>query len=228
MEVLILIAGILIALQANNWNEKRQNKITEISILKSIKSGLEKDLVNIQEEDLPLLEEVITSSQIIIENLENDLPYNDSLAYHFIASFYTTHLVNSEGAISTLKSIGVNMITNEKIRYQIIDLYDVKFDFMDYLGIIEQNSLSAHVKNYILNSRFEQANYFDDPLTEKEYDGAMIPLDYESLKNDSEYLYFLKSYKNLTIYYLDEFFEVENQISQVISDIEVELKTLEK
>ncbi|MGB5386248.1 MAG: hypothetical protein WBN20_05630, partial [Eudoraea sp.] len=224
--VIILIAGIFFALQADNWNERRQNKIIEISILKSIKTGLEQDLVPLREDDLPLLREVIASSQIIIEQLENNRPYNDSLGYHFLTSHLTTLIIYNKGAISTLKSIGINTITNEKIRDQVINLFDVKLYFLDMVGNVHGSS-SIYGINHILNSRFDQANYYDDPMTEKEWDGAMIPLDYEGLKKDNEYLYFVKSYKNLTFYYLQNFFDIENEISQVISNIEEELNTLE-
>ena len=37
-EVLILIVGILVAIQLNNLNENRQNEVFEIVILKAIKS----------------------------------------------------------------------------------------------------------------------------------------------------------------------------------------------
>ena len=97
---------------------------------------------------------------------------------------------------------------------------------MDYLGR-NHDKQCLNAKNFIFNSRFEQASYYDDPMTEKEFDGVMIPLDFEALKNDREYKYQLKSYKNETAYYLQECYNTKSQISQVISDIEKELNTLE-
>ena len=226
-EILILVIGVFFALQANIWNETRQNEVTEISILKAIKAGLEQDLATFQDYDIALLEEVLVSSQIIIDHLEDDLPYNDSLAYHFLASNYTTHLIYNKGAISTLKSTGVNIITNEKVRNQIIELYDVNFDFMDYLGR-NHDSYCWHIKKFVHNIRFEQGSYFDDPATEKAWDGEMIPLDFEALKNDREYNYQLKTYMNETNHYLQECYRTKSQISQVILSIEEEVKKLEK
>lgn len=219
--------GILMALRVNNWNIEQQNKFTEIEILKALEAELKEDLVILQIEDLPLLKEVIVSSDIIANHLEKDLPYHDSLAYHFMASNSTTHIIYNKGAISTLRSVGVNTITNEKIRNQIINLYDEEFDFLDYLGV-EQNNYRTHGQNFIMNSRFDQNNLWDDLSTDEEWDGAMVPLDYEALKIDYEYLYHLKSYKNLTWYYLYEFTNTETTISQVISDITAEVKRLEE
>lgn len=225
-EILILAMGILFALQVDRWDQQRLNKTVEISILKAIKTELEEDLATLQIEDLPILKEVLVSSDIIMNHIEKDLPYNDSLAYHFIASFYTTHLIYNKGAITTLRSIGVNTITNEKLRNWIINLYDEDFDFLDYFGA-HQDNYHTHVRNFILYSRFDEL-LFDDLMTKAEFDGSLIPLDYESLKNDSDFLFHLKSYKNLTWLYLKTFLETESEISQVISNIEAELNELEK
>lgn len=42
-EIVLVVIGILIALQVNNWNENRKNKITEQSYVKSLINDLEKD-----------------------------------------------------------------------------------------------------------------------------------------------------------------------------------------
>jgi hypothetical protein len=227
-EILIVIIGILMAVRVDAWNKSQADRVTEISILKSLKAELEEDLVALRGFDLPLLNEVLKSSDILIHHLEADLPYHDSLAYHFITSHSTTHIIYNKGAISNLRSTGVNIITNEEIRNQIINLYDVKFDFLDYLGL-EQNNYRTHGQNFIMNGRFDQNNFWDDPTTKDDlFDGAMVPLDYEALKEDMEYMYYLKSYKNLTGYYLYEFSDTEKTIEQVISALGEEIVRLEK
>ena len=41
-EIALVVIGILIALQINNWNLKRLQKVDEVNILKDIKKGLER------------------------------------------------------------------------------------------------------------------------------------------------------------------------------------------
>lgn len=48
-EILLVVIGILIALQINNWNEDRKAKANEREYLKGIKRDLEQDLVFVQE-----------------------------------------------------------------------------------------------------------------------------------------------------------------------------------
>ena len=43
-EIALVVIGILIALQINNWNEARKNKIVEIEILKNLKNAFESDI----------------------------------------------------------------------------------------------------------------------------------------------------------------------------------------
>lgn len=225
-EVLILIFGIAIAVQVNNWDQRRQNKIVEISILKSIKADLENDLEAIPI-DISLHEEGIESSKIILDHLENNRPYNDSLSYHFLASFYVTELFPTSGGIQTLKSIGVNTISNESLRKKIIDLYDVRYTFMRYLGEIITDSY-VYNENNILSTRFDQAAFYDDPMTKKEWDGGMVPMDYEGLKDDSEFKFHLKSFKNGIEHYLSNYYDLTSRISKIISDIDAEVNALEK
>ena len=43
-EIILVVIGILIALQINNWNEKRKESKQEIAILKSLQSNLKSDI----------------------------------------------------------------------------------------------------------------------------------------------------------------------------------------
>ncbi len=225
-EIIILIFGIVFALQINNWNENRQKKIVEISILKTFKAELEKDH-SLWRLDIDLHTDAMVSMQIIIDHLEKDLPYIDSLSYHFINASVNSKFAYNQGALETLKSTGVSIITNEKLRNEIVELYTNWFDYMMYLTR-HMDGWQNYGSEFIWNTRFDQAEYFDDYLTEKEWDGAMIPIDFEGLKIDNEYKYFLRSYKNATKYYLDDLIVTRSKISQIVSDIELEIIELEK
>ena len=42
-EIFLVMIGILLALQINNWNEKRKIKANEVNILNNLKSDLQKN-----------------------------------------------------------------------------------------------------------------------------------------------------------------------------------------
>lgn len=47
-EIILVVIGILIALQINNWNEDRKNRSKEAKILRSLQSNLRTDIKNIE------------------------------------------------------------------------------------------------------------------------------------------------------------------------------------
>ncbi len=226
-EVLILILGILIAFQVNNWDEKRQNEITEIEMLKAIKGGLEIDLINF-EGDKVVHQQQIVSSQIILNHLENDLAYHDSLAVHFSNTANFTVFFVSRGAYETLQSAGVSIISNPELRDTIITLYDGLYPYGRLMAERVMDK-GAYVENFVFNSRFDQALYVD---SEAWYEsgallGSMVPLNYEQLKNDKEYFFALKSLRNYSLNYIDDIIFINNFVSGVIIDIEEELLKFE-
>lgn len=229
-EILILIIGIVFALKVNNWNHDQQNKASEIVILKSIKSELENDLASFSI-DVGVHRSQIRSSQIVLDHFENNLPYNDSLSRHFLETCNYTIVNNNKGSFETLKSLGVGMISNTELRKDIIYLYDAQYGFLNRMAMGLANNMEYAGKN-IFNSRFyETENYYmelGENLEAVEFIGNMIPLDFERLKNDSEYIYFLKTTKNKHKIYLDILNDIKNEISKVVLNIEEELIELEK
>ena len=224
-EVLILTLGILIAVQVNQWDLERQAKEVEISILKTIKSDLERDLKNLQI-DIGMHNDVMVSSKIIQEHLDYNQPYNDSLPYHFITSFVTSQWFYNSGGIQSMKSLGVNTVSNEMIRSEIIQLYDFRYDYMRYLTTLLNDMYSFGERNILLG-RFEEAQNHDDYETEILWDGGMKPLEYEGLKSDNEYKFHLKTFYNLTAYYLMESDSTKNMMTRLISNLEDEISLLE-
>jgi len=81
-EIILVVIGILIALQINNWNENKKQIKKEEKVLQQFKNELN--------EDLFILDEIITSNKFVIKScnelikhLEKNMPYNDSLSLYF-------------------------------------------------------------------------------------------------------------------------------------------------
>ena len=50
-EVILVMLGILMALQVNNWNEERKNEEKQLSLLANLKNDLDKDILYFQHYD---------------------------------------------------------------------------------------------------------------------------------------------------------------------------------
>jgi len=83
-EILLVVIGILIALQVNNWNEERKLRALELELLQEYQEELQ---YNYQE--LETFQDQITNRlnhcRLIIDAIKNESPYMDSLStYYYI------------------------------------------------------------------------------------------------------------------------------------------------
>jgi len=81
-EILLVVIGILIALQVDTWNKGRELRAEELELLKNFKASLAKDIVYMQGSKTTY-EKARNSLDFLIDYMEQDLPYVDSLKYHF-------------------------------------------------------------------------------------------------------------------------------------------------
>ena len=223
-EIIILILGILIALKVDNWNHETQNRSTEIAILNSMKTELLTDLeeikVNISIHDIG-----IRAAQIVIDHLENDSAYNDSLSIHFLDLSIYTHHSYKKGAYTTLESLGIGIISNQELRNEIIELYAFNEEMLR-TQIINTDRVQ-HAENNLFNTRFDELGNIDFDLPHDLTYGRMIPLDYEALKEDEEFKFYAKTYRNSNIVYLKWWYiPLQLKVQNLISSIEKELLVL--
>jgi hypothetical protein len=192
-EIVLVVIGILIALQINNWNEDRKARVKEVEILKDFEKGLQFDILQLDSIVLQY-DRAKMAIHNLLNHLENDLPYSDSLDYDF---FDSTLVFDSggltDGAYETLKSVGFDVITNKEIRDLIILVYG---EFNRWLNSWEQRYINSlfDAKRNLFNSRFRDSwngNYKDKNVV-----GTMKPLNYEALKQDDEFKYYLRTQLN--------------------------------
>lgn len=122
-ETMYVIVGILIAFSLNDWNENRKARITEISILNELITGLSADSSTLKF-NIDKHNQAIKSCEIVLKALNELEGFNDSLAHYFAAVHYYTTFASTRGAYESLKSMGFETISNESLRSTIINLYD--------------------------------------------------------------------------------------------------------
>lgn len=236
-EIVLVVIGILIALSINNWNESRKQNIREIETLSSIQESLKRDKIEL-ESVIPSNNRIRNSIDVLLNHMEKNLPYQDSLSYHFFNST-TTWVANfQKSAFETLKSEGINLISNNDLRKDIVEYYDAGIESSKWQSETYRNVVINAFEN-IFNTRFESfwySNYNElmqkrlkgEDVNPVDVKGQMVPNDFESLKKDKEYLYFLRSLKNINSWHMDRMLNltiISNE--KLIKDIESELEHLE-
>ena len=125
-EILLVMVGILLAVQVNNWNENRKLEIKEIKTLKELRSDLIQNSNDI-EINISFLRSCLSSNEIIIYHIDNNIPYHDSLNFHFSNLYpYITFNVN-ETTYENLRQTGLDLISSDSLRLSISDLYANRF-----------------------------------------------------------------------------------------------------
>jgi len=235
-EIVLVVIGILIALSINNWNEKQKLKTEEIEILQNFQKSFKND-INGLNRAMVTNRRVKNSMNLLIDYIEHDLPYQDSLKYHFGKTNTQWLMAINPSVFESLKSKDLNLISNDSLREKIINLYSwsngsFTTDQNRYRDILEDGS-----KN-IYNTRFNafwQGNYevwklnnsFSKDYTTDSLISEMVPLDFEKLKKDHEYIYFLKSLRNRYNWYIEINAEgMINLLNEILDDTEKELAIL--
>jgi len=186
-EILLVVIGILIALNINNWNEARKEKILETTLLREVKSGIESDLIDLNN-NIERSKLIHRDQEIFINWLESNQTYNDSLSSHIAGLYTSTYFASNKMPYEALKQLGMRTVKNDTLRNQIAKLYDIIYpDYVQFSDTyIEQiNSLIEH-----------SATHFNE-LT---WDGRIIkPFNIKNLKTDHSYIFRLKTLKNANV-----------------------------
>lgn len=220
-EIILVVIGILIALQINNWNEDRLSSQFELQMLVSLKEGLKKDLSDI-DFNIKYTARAVAKIDTILNYFKTDSTYHEeTLASLFSEAMTPTRFQYSTSAFETLKSKGITTISNQELRNKIIDVYDSEYNF--FLAQQEMH-LTEIERGYttVLASRFEDSYNYD--TKSPGFPGSLQPLNFAALKDDQEFLYYFKSLKNRSILLIDyHYAKLRKKAVELYTDIDKEI-----
>ena len=225
-EIILIVAGILIALQLNNWQEQRAEREKEKEVLISLKDDLQAALneLTLSKNQYGRARSSINS---LLKHMADDLPYHDSVASHFFNTtlYWGTSDLNN-ATYETLKAIGLDLITNPELRQKLPQIFEehdrwISEDENRYIDILIDAGKDVYKGRFL--------DYWDGTLTDNGYVGKMVPLDYEVLKKDEDFRFFLRSQRNQMKWLIEEPNEhTTSMINSTLSLVENELKSFKK
>lgn len=225
LEIIVIVLSIFGGLELEKWNAQREERIKEVEILRSFQNLFSKELKEF-DRSLEFYREGKSSIKIILNHLENDRTYHDSLKYHFFTStrtWGTSDLGNS--SFDSFKSIGADIISNKEIRDEISFVYDFYDDWIekfeaDYIEFL------LNASETLFNTRF--VDFWNGDYNDPTFVGEMVPIDFEKLKTDQEYLYFLRTQRNHIGWMIEKPIEATKpRIKKLLLAIEMEIERLE-
>jgi len=191
LEIIVLFSGIYGAMALNNWNEYRKERALEKNILVELKRSIENNCkVMIQDANLRTIWN--TSSNIIIQTIENKLAYSDTLNMHFQnARKPGTNLALSSAGYEGLKNAGYSIIQSDMLRNSIVELFELSHkrlhEEMEYFESFQADRQKQIDDLFSYDhTKFNSADPFNV---------ALVPHDYKTILNDEHYLAMVKSVK---------------------------------
>ena len=197
-EIILVVIGILIALQINNWNENRKLKQQESTYYCKIKEDIISDLLNIQRSTESLDERQQTTKRLLT-NLLKIQDDKSVILKDYLGTLRSYTFVPSKSAITDITSSGkLENLKNEDLKNTILNYYSEQ----EYaLKIIEanQNNLSGKVFDYEDYSSFgiQETPLYRD-IYGVELQSLLTSTDWHKDPNDKLFIH-LKNHMNMTM-----------------------------
>jgi hypothetical protein len=159
-EIILVVIGILIALQINNWNEARKSSLFEEEILTQIQANLIKDKLTLQDVSSNFQKAITSSNKILVSTWSDQ--DKDSLQYWLGDIIQFDRFQPLTNAYEVLKSKGLDQVKNKQLRFLLGSYYDdeanraikaiedVEETFKtDWIPILRIEALDMKFKTYV-------------------------------------------------------------------------------
>ena len=211
-EIVLVVIGILIALQINNWNENQKSIKKGREILVDLRENLKSNTIQFQE-DIEITKDVINSIDIVLNNITITKIYNDSLGKHLRrVTYWETSRWKSSG-YKAIISNGVEIIKSKELQEAIIDLYEITYpEIAEYTRLSEGNFPTLLPKWLELIER-ESTDY------KNYYEHSSRPFNYQEIIDSRMFksiLTFLRSQRVIDIQLRNDGIEKNQELIKLI------------
>ena len=250
-EVVLVVIGILIAVQINSMYQNKNRLKSEEILLTQLRGeliGIYGDLYN----DLEKLIKSDNSHFKILYYLENNLPYQDSLCVDFYFLKQDEYIYPEKAVFGKIKEEGLDIVRNDSIRLFTQALYESVFPRISKESSFTQD-ISEYLDAYYLDHFRPNRNYdlqittttkadsisnivFDERTNNYPYEYSIngkkrkftigfVPLNFEALKNDTRFLMLLEKVDDSRSYKINRYKSAKEIVRILVKLIDVELES---
>ena len=216
-EILLVVIGILIALQINNANESKKMKAKEAILLGEMKTNLQSDLLDL-EYNIEGNKIRILSNEVILAALSEERPFHDSLRPYFGRIFGNYQLSENTASWENLKSVGLDLISDDSLRNRISYLYSTRYVYLENTekglddGYQWEYFYPLVLKNITIDTLWVSAR----------------PDNYEGLLKDKEFKEVLKMNLFIRNFQQNQYKELHGIVTELVGQIDRHLSHLNK
>ena len=228
-EIILVVIGILIALQINNWNEERKNRNREQSILKNLQSDFKANIDNVDKTYNSFLEAYEASANLLEIISSSDAIYGSEIEYLLDEIINKTMSLDiNTGSINEMLNTGsINLIRDTYLKKQLSNWSYFETDTQDDIVIYRDYLFDFFIPsltNKALLRNMEVPDFFEEDLKLQIISKSNFKIDYnktirtiefenELYNNTLNYMYTLNSYKVFKNYLSDTIKLIESNIN---------------
>ncbi|MGW9685895.1 DUF6090 family protein [Flagellimonas sp. 2504JD1-5] len=183
-EIILVVIGILIALQINNWNQNRLDRNFEKTMLKEVLSALESDreiyeIINFR------MSQKKEGIQELLQMVASDATYPDTVllkAYNKMSLGASFNY--NRGGYEAIKSVGLDKISNDSTRQGLITFYEHHFPRVErFFNSVDRFEYNKRYKLDLHNALWKRISI---QLPDKSWKLVSRPVDSESFLKQPE------------------------------------------
>lgn len=175
-EIVLVVIGILLALQINNWNEERKESKAINNVLIEIKEDLLQDQVSLVR-SMAILKGDYAAQKRIIGVLETKSSFNDTVRSDFGHIFLARNIFTYSKGYELLKELNLGTLKDKRLRILLTKYYE-----RDIPNVYQE----------FVDDKLEFENFWLPYVRQNfevwEFNDYGIPHDYDAILNDSKLL----------------------------------------
>lgn len=208
-EVILIFAGITLALAFGNWNEERKVRNLETKALTDIAANLNTNVRHIKG-NIKRDTRQMSACESVLEALSQRKPWRDAIGQDLWECRWWTSPYFNTAAYSSLKARGTDLISDPELRYAILNLFEMDYRWfendIDKTFWNFQTAVMEPVFNRYVTYRAETEQY--------------VPNDYIALLDSNEFsnmLHMKIHYQSQSIYGAQEVLQETESVINLIN-----------
>ncbi|MFY0606103.1 MAG: hypothetical protein JXR10_05270 [Cyclobacteriaceae bacterium] len=218
-EIILVVVGILIAVNIDDWKNESQNRTLEVKILKEISSNLTLDREGIQD-DIDLMKFISSSCDSLLTYLNNYNEPPEEIKRIGVVLRGTPHFNPNFNGYKLLETKGVDIIINDELRNEISSLYEIWYTYYGKYEIERVNYISNIVKPKLIDYFSMSLN--PDYYMKSEYN--ISTEDFRKMKSDESFKKLIQAVKYENQLVLFRASQLLDEISALEESIDKELR----
>ena len=226
-DIILVVIGILIALQINNWNEDRKLKKEELEVL-----------VELREDLTSTLKELNNDLEVHIEGLEANIQFIQFLKFDRVPEREISHVFDlclrdaqaypKTSGYNLLESKGISIIENDSLRREVPNLYQLNIKRVTESGRLNpyhdiDKILFNYKKKHFTQSNSPYLSVYNNDIKDSIQFYKFYSKSIESLKADNNLLTDLENVIGIRTSKIDAHKKAISKIETILEIINKEL-----